>query len=163
MLVKGEESVDVHVRQAVAIGAHEPVVADVLLEAPDATSGHGIEPGVDDADAPVEPAAVEHLHGAVAQVDNEVALVGDDVPEVFLDHVTAIAAGDEEIPMPVAREERHEVPEDRPSTNLHHRFRPGLRLLGKSRAASAGQDDNHHAQATRGFGIGMMKRPPASA
>jgi hypothetical protein len=145
LFVKSDERAEIRIGQAVAIRADEPIVTDMLAESPHSPSGHGLEPGVHEADAPVELTPVEDPGPAVTQVDDEVALVRHDVPEIFLDHVPAVSAGDEEVTVPITGEERHEMPEDRPAADLHHRFRSGLRLFRQPGATTAGEDDDHHA------------------
>src|SRR5690606_27961995 len=61
-----------------------------------------------------------------------------------LDDVALVTAADHEVVDPVARVDLHDVPEDRPPADLHHRLRADAALLADARAISAGKDDGLH-------------------
>ena len=77
---------------------------------------------------------------AGAQIDGEVGALMAVVDEEPLDVVALVAEGDGELAEPVERVVLHDVPQDRPSTDLDHRLGPDLGLFGQSRAQPTGQN-----------------------
>ena len=66
------------------------------------------------------------------------------VQEVLSDHVSLVAETKDELAMPVAREALHDVPKERPVTDLHHRFRSVFGFLPKTRSLTAAQYHDLH-------------------
>ena len=71
-MMEVHERIEVHVGNAIAIGKHERLIADIILYALDASAGHGVEAGVDDGHAPRLVHVVMDLHLVVAEVEGHV-------------------------------------------------------------------------------------------
>src|SRR5260370_28093106 len=67
------------------------------------------------------------------------------VEEVALDDLALVAEGDEELLESLRRVRLHDVPQDGALSDVDHRLRSELGLLGHARAAASGQDHDFHA------------------
>ena len=144
--VEVDQRVQVDVRDSVAIGEQECFVAEVVADAPYAPAGQGVSPGVDHRDLPrFGPVAVEHhVSAPLAEVERDVRRMQKVVREVVLDDLLLVARADDELVEPLGGESFHDMPQDRPSADLHHRFRFDNRLLADPRAEPAGQNHDLH-------------------
>jgi len=143
LLVERDRLRHVDVRQAVTVGEQEVRRLEVLRDAGEPRAGHRLGAGVHAGDAPVAPGravVVDPVRGR--QVDREVGLHRREVEEVALDRVGHVAEAQDEVLVPVAGVERHDVPEDRLARDLDHRLGPTLGLLAEPRPLAAAQD--HH-------------------
>src|SRR5829696_5944746 len=89
-----------------------------------------------------------HLRGAVGEVDREIAPEVVIVQEIAAHHLRLVAERDDELAEPVRGEDVHDVPEDRTSSDLHHRLGARDGLFLKASAETAGEDDDFHAGAS---------------
>ncbi len=80
------------------------------------------------------------------------------VGEVFLDHVTLEAAADDEVIDAVMRVNLHNVPEYRKATDLDHRLRLEVCLLGNACAQTTGQDNCFHKFTIRVLSNDIVKQ-----
>jgi len=136
---------NVDIRQPVAIGEAKALFAFEI-------GGHPLQPaagqrglaGVNQGDAPVLGALAVEMNGVVGHVEGHVRHVQRVIGEIFLDHIAAKAAADDEIAQAVAVVELHDVPQDRPSADFHHRLRLEMGFFRKPGAQAAGKDDNLH-------------------
>ena len=126
------ERLEVHVRNAIAIGEHKRLIPDIILHALDASAGHGVEAGVDDGHAPRLVHVVMDLHLVVAEVEGDVRIMQEVVREILLDDVLLVAGQNDEIVVAVARVVLHDVPENRHLADFDHRLRTEMRLLGNT-------------------------------
>src|SRR5260370_22622730 len=67
------------------------------------------------------------------------------VEEVALDDLALVAEGHEELLESLRRVRLHDVPQDGALSDVYHRLRSELGLLGQARAEASGQDHNLHA------------------
>ena len=65
-----------------------------------------------------------NLHAAVIHVKSDITGVQEVVGEVFLDHIALVTAADDEVGDAVMAVNLEYVPEDRLTTDLHHRLGP---------------------------------------
>src|SRR6185312_8523472 len=145
-----QEIRQVDVGDAVTPCQHEGSAAEMWRKPFDASAGVGLLPGVDEIDHPVLAAVLAvvtvaaplHPSGlqGYPQVGRERAVVG----HVAFDLLALVAERDHEILKSVAGVVHHDVPEDRPASDLDHRFRPYDRLLRESRANAACEDAYFH-------------------
>ena len=166
--VEGEERVEVDVADAVAPRQQEGVVADPRREPLDATTGVGLGTGVDDRDAPVLAPVIAAVVDDLARPgpDRDVAGQAPVVDGPALDRLALVARGDDELVVTEAEVVAHDVPQDRPAADLHHRLRPDDRLLGEPAPESAGQDRCLHGttlHSQRHGRLGLRKTRPARA
>ena len=70
------------------------------------------------------------------------------VGEIFLDQIALVAAANHKLMHAVGGVEFHDVPEDRPATDLDHWLWLDGRFLGEPRAESSGQNDSFHRATT---------------
>ncbi len=157
-----EQRTKVDVRESIPIRAHEGFPTDQRPKAPQPPTGHGLETGVDDPNAPIELAPIQHRHRAIPQIQNEIALLQHDVPEVLLDHFGFVAAGDQKLLVAVAGVQRHDMPENRSAADLDHGLGAVDRLFRDPGPAPARENHDLHAHTTLGAGSGKMNRPPAA-
>ena len=136
---------DVDIGEAVAVGEAEAVV--VLYVVGDTLESAASEcglAGIDERHLPRLGLPFVHGHRVVGHVECHVRHVQKIVREILLDHVALVAAADHEVVDAVRGVELHDVPEDRPAADLHHRLGLEVGFLGESRAKSAGEDDSFH-------------------
>ena len=148
---RGEQVTEVDVGKAVAVGHHEAFVADVALDALDASGGEGVIAGVGDRHDPVgfEVGIVDLEAGAVTKGDGEVGVQGGVVEEVGLDLLTLVAGADDELGDALGRVDLHQVPQDGLAADLDHRLRPELGFLAQAGAQSTAENDNLHSRICR--------------
>jgi len=72
--------------------------------------------------------------------------------EKFFDHVPLISQTNDEVREAVMAIDLHDVPEDWPAADLHHRFVPGAGFFDAS--GSKATSRNHHFQQTVPFSMG---------
>ena len=68
------------------------------------------------------------------------------VSEVAFDHLALVAQGDDELAHVVVRQVLHDVPQNRPPADFHHRLRLDLGLFREPRAQSARENDCLHGR-----------------
>ena len=73
----------------------------------------------------------------VLQGDGEVVVHRLVVEEIVLDDVPFVAEAEDELAQAVMGEDLHDVPQDRPAPDLHHRFGAKLGLLAQTGADAA--------------------------
>ena len=88
---------DVDVGDAVAVGQHEGVVADVLADSLDPAAGLRLGSGVDERHPPRLGGVLVDHHRVVAHVEGHVGHVQEVVREVLLDHVALVAEAHDEV------------------------------------------------------------------
>src|SRR5262245_3230465 len=148
-LVKGEQPVDVHVGNTVAVGEHESGVADQVLDALHAAGGGGVQAGVDQIDGPVAPVPVAVPHDvAGAEVYGQVAAQPRVLHDVALDVLALVTQADHELLQPVSGVILHDVPQDRAAADVDHPLGPDVRFLGETCAHSAGKNNDLHRYAS---------------
>ena len=138
-LVERQQRREVDVGQAVAVGDHAPLVADVLLDPLHAPTRHGALAGVGHGDLPavlLVRAVVGQL-GRLAEPDGEVVGAALVVEEEVLDHLAPVAGAHDEVRDAVVGEALHDVPQDRPPADLDHGLGPVFGLFAQAGAESA--------------------------
>ena len=83
---------------------------------------------------------------AGGQVEGDVGVSGRVAGEPVLDDLALVPGTDNEVVDPVCRVDRHDVPKNRSTADLDHRFRPGSGLFTKSRAEPASENDGLHGR-----------------
>jgi len=148
--VAGHHVVDdlVHRRvgQHVAVVGQEGVI--VLQEGPDPAqplTDRGVDAGVDEGDLPLADVGVEELDVLAALRHHEV--VGDGllvVQEVVLDRGPPEAQAQDELGVAEVRVVPHDVPQDRPVADRHHRFRCGVDAAAHPQPEPPAEDHDLH-------------------
>src|SRR5262249_11728612 len=104
-----------------------------------------LQAGLGEGDLPVlvgHAVAVPGLVVTLGEGEREVGHVRPVVQEELLDLPALVAEAEDEAPVPVVAVQLHDVPEDRPSTDVHHGLRQPLAHLADAGALSAAKDDN---------------------
>jgi hypothetical protein len=84
------------------------------------------------------------FHRIALQIESHVRHVQEIVGEILLDHVTTVAAANDEVVHPMRRVHFHDVPKHRLATDLDHRLRPEHRFLGHPGAEPTGEYYGFH-------------------
>ena len=158
--VKRDESRHVHIRDAVAVGEAEVLVANIRQDTLQAPPGHRLLAGVHQRHPPRLGLRAMDLHVALRQVEGDVARVQVVVGEVLLDQVALVAEADHELLDPMGGVDLHDVPEHRLAADLDHWLGTHSGLLAESRAETAGQDHGLHGDA--GYWTYHMSSPVTS-
>ncbi len=72
------------------------------------------------------------------QTDGQIAMERTIINHITLDYLAFIAQRNYEVIIAVTGIVRHDVPQNRAATNLHHRFGLDLRLFSQARAMTTG-------------------------
>ena len=136
---------DIDIRQSIAVGhAKRLARIQVLTHLEQAATRHGLLTGVHERHFPGLAAAIVILHPVRRHVERDVGLMQKIIREIFLHHVALVAQAHDELRDAERRIRLHDVPENRTGTDLHHGFRPSVRLLGDTCATATGQDHAFH-------------------
>ena len=131
--MKVEQRPDIDVRNAVAIGQQKVIGIDQVLDALDASAGHGGAPGVDAADLPASPrVGIKKARHALAQPHRKVTVAGVVINEEVSDHLAFVAEAQNEATETVLGVDVHDVAQDRPAANLGEWFRSVLAFFLKA-------------------------------
>lgn len=71
---------------------------------------------------PVRSRRVSNLAQSVSEIDEEIAVVSDKIPEILLDDLSFIAAGNHEIAVTMFYIDIHHVPEHWHAADFNHRL-----------------------------------------
>src|ERR1700744_3518645 len=128
--MKLEQIVQVDVRNAVAPGEHESLIAHVGSQPLDAAAGLRLHTGIDQVDGPVGNDSAAHFDFAGFERDAQIAVQRAIVQHVFLDHFTLVTQGDREFIEAMMRIVHHDVPENWLTANFDHRLRLNFSFFG---------------------------------
>ena len=156
--VEFDQCSDIHVGDAVAVGAAEVLVGDILGDALETTAGLGVEAGVDESDPPWLSHGLVDFHPVLTKVEGDVRRVEEIVGEELLDDISPVATADHEFSDAVCRIRPTDVPEQGTPTNLDHGLWSYDRLLGQSGASATGQYDRLHVGLLTGKGSHARRR-----
>lgn len=116
----------------------------------DARAFFRVFPGVAQGDAPVHAGrGLVDIRGAGAEVDGEVRVADLVVMEVLLDHIAAVAEGQDEVLVSVAGVALHDMPHDRQTAHFDHGFGLELGFLAQACALAAAEYDDLHSVLVR--------------
>src|SRR5262245_21871630 len=137
----------VQIGEAVGVVGHEHVVVvtQEALHGLQALPEVRVQAGVDERDPPVLDVATEDLDVLATLREHEV--VGQTlvvVQEVLLDRVTAKAEAENEVVVPEVRIILHQMPDDRPVADVHHRLGDRLRVLPEPGAQTTAEEHELH-------------------
>jgi hypothetical protein len=142
--VKLEQRGQVHVADPVPVGQQERTVVEPTRQSLDAATGPRLDPRVDKVDEPVLGPLPGRDDVPRGQVHGEGVVQHPVFEKEALDHVALVAQRDDELPETVPGIVLHDVPEDGPAPDLHHRLRPQVGLLRKPAPEASCQDDHLH-------------------
>src|SRR5437764_5012783 len=80
----------------------------------------------------------------LAEADGEVVVHCLVVQEIFLDNIALVAEAQNKLSKAIVRVRLHDVPQNRPTTHLHHGLRTELRLFAQTRSETAAEDHRLH-------------------
>ena len=149
--MKGQQLRDVDIAHPVAVGEHEGVAVEPPFQPQQTSAGQRVQARVDQVDRPlfrVDVLAADHAFG---KVDRQIAAEIVAIKKVALDVVAHVAQGDVKIVAPVVGVMFHNVPENRLTANLDHRFGANGGLFLETRAHSAREKYNSHRVPSLGF------------
>ena len=131
--------------ESVAIGKAERLIGSEIrpdrLQSP---AGLGIGTGFDQGDLPRLRPVLVNLDRIVFQVDRDVGGVEEVIGEIFLDQIAFVAKANDEVVHAVGGIELHDVPDDRHSADLDHRFGANRGLFPQPGPQSAGKNHRLH-------------------
>jgi hypothetical protein len=127
--VEPDQVLDVDLRDAVAIGHAEGLVAEIVAQAPQPAAGLSLQASVHQRHAPGLRAADMGRDIVLRIVEGHVGHVQPVVREELLDHVALVAERENELVDAALGVDLHDVPEDRAPSDLDHRLRARLGLL----------------------------------
>src|SRR6056297_4246676 len=142
--VEREQVINVDVCNAVAPREHERLIADVRLQAFDASARLRRDARVDEFNPPVWALAPVGFQMARGDVHGHVGAVRAVVDHVFLDNLALVSERNDEVFEPKVPIDLHDVPENGLIANLDHRFRLDRRFFGEARATTASEDSYLH-------------------
>jgi len=155
LLMKGNRFIDVTVDQPVSIG-HQKIL---FLNKPQSpfkpSAGHGRLSGIQKSDAPIFLIVLVMIFdlGPRAQAKSDVTGVPMIIAKVLFDDIAFVPEAEHEIFMAEMRISFHDVPQNRPLSDWHHRFRPEFRFLAQARAQTAAKNHYfHRGLLNSGFG-----------
>src|SRR4051794_15611114 len=125
-VVEAEHRLQVDVREPVAIGRAEALLAHDVRQALDSAARGRLQPRVD--------AANGHTVRPVAALRER------------LDHLALVAAGQDDVAQAVARIQLHDVPDDRLAADLDQRLGDRLRVFLQPRPPAPAEDHHLHAR-----------------
>src|SRR5712671_5577194 len=85
------------------------------------------------------------------------------IGEIFLDDVALVSQADDEFIDPMGAVYFHDMPDDGPPADLHHRLGTNHRLFGKARAHPACQDNCLHMSSRMLLALESMPRPSVAS
>ena len=134
--VKLQQLVDIDIADTITVCHHKRLVTHIFLYTFDASTCHRVIASINNSHLPrFQTALMEsHLVLVVAEVKRDVAIMQEIVGKPLLDILLTIACTDDELIMPVIGILLHDMPKYRHATDLNHRFRLKLRLLGNASA-----------------------------
>src|SRR5579871_1286361 len=144
--MEGQQRLQIHVADAIAIGQQECAIIDIFLNTLDPAAGHGRLACIHQGDAKVllRMIVVVFNMGAAPEADGKVAVHRLVVQEVVLNHIAAIAKAKNELLETGMGVDLHDVPENRTPSYLNHRLWPELGLFPQAGAKPAAEDNNLH-------------------
>ena len=141
---------DIDIADAVAVGHHEGLIADVFPDPPNTRAGHRMEAGIHDRNPPrLRMLIVNDGAAALRKVKCDIRRVEEVVGKPLLDHVLLITCTDDELIETIVAVFLHDVPENRHAPDLDHRLRAQLGLLRNARPPSPGEQYHFHRMSSR--------------
>lgn len=121
-LVEFDELVNLHITYTIAIGHEERFIANILLDALDTPTGHGVVSCINHSHLPwLHIGLVNgHLVLTITVIEGDVGVVQKVVSEPFLDILLLITSADNKLSMAIVGILFHNVPKDRHATYLNH-------------------------------------------
>ena len=149
--VEFDQCADVDVRNAVAIGHAEGLVAQQMTDALQTATGHRLGACVHQGHAPGRNLLFSVEGNPVfSEIHRHIRTVQHEVREIFFDEIALVAEADDELVEAVVAVEHHDVPEDWLPADLDHRLGTKVRFLGDSRPQAAGEQNDLHSSLQSG-------------
>src|SRR5688572_27415549 len=120
--MKLHEGADIHIRDTVAVSEAKGIAVQKMTYAPQTPArGRGLA-SVHQRYLPRFGAVLKHLHSIAADVERHIGHVQVVIGKVLLEHVTLVAAADDEVTQTMTGIDLHDVPQDGPPADFNHRF-----------------------------------------
>jgi len=142
--VKRDEFLDVHIADAIAIGAHEGFVFEQGGEAAQAAAGHGVQPSVDERDFPVENRALDGGLFPGGHVDGEIRVECVIIKEEGFHVFRLVSKSQREVRESIVGVNVHDMPDHGLPADGDHGFRNVIGVFGEAGAIAAGEDYGFH-------------------
>jgi hypothetical protein len=142
-----KELSEVHIAHAIAIGQHEEIFTNVLLNLLHPPTRHRVLPGIDKRDLKVL-LAVDVLvlnFGIPAETDGEIVVHRLVVQEIVLDHVAAVSKAAHKISKPIVCVQLHDMPQDRTTADFYQGLGAIFSFLAQARTEPSAQHHYFHA------------------
>src|SRR5208282_5195554 len=139
--VKSEKFGQIDIGDAIAIGEKKRLVVGQIVSNPlDAAARHCGVSRFNERDSPIFGATPVIVDGAIDDVYSHVAEMQTIIEKIFFDNVTLVAKTNHEIRDAMRRKNLHDMPQNRPSSDLDHRLWLRIRLFRESRTKSPCQN-----------------------
>src|SRR5208282_4498205 len=145
-LVELHELSDVHIAHAIAVGQHEEIFTNILLNPLHPSASHRVLSGIDESDLKVLFAMDVLILdlGVPAEAEGEIVVHRLIVQEIFLDHVAAVSEAEHKIDETIMRIQLHNVPQDRTTADFYHGLGPILSFLAQTGTEPSAQHYYFH-------------------
>lgn len=120
--VEGQQRIDIHIAESIAIGDHESLAIEPFLQSLDATTGRLVRPCINDRDAPSAGRCRAQSHLTAVKRHGDV--IGDEVviSEELLDEQRLIPGRHDEVLMAEMAIDIHDAGDDGATAYFDHRF-----------------------------------------
>ena len=141
----GQQGVQVHIADPVAVGQHKGFISNILLHALDPPAGLGVQARVHQRHPPGLRNILMDGHVVLGgEIKGHIGPVEVVVCKILLDEMALVAAADDEVMEAKAGVIFHNVPQDGLFANSDHGLGFQMALLADAGAQAAGQDRNLH-------------------
>jgi ABC-type glucose/galactose transport system permease subunit len=140
-LVKLDQGADIDIADSVTIGEAKSFMAEIVLYPLNSSTGHRIFTGMNQCHFPWLGFIVMDVSLVVFEVEGYIRQMQGVIGKILLYDMPFISQADNEIIYTRIGINFHDVPQYRPISDLHHRFRLYARFFGKPGSKSTGQDN----------------------
>ena len=124
-----DKRIDVNVGQTITIRNHERLIPNQILEPAQTSAGQSVEPGVYQSYLPIRSGRVRDRARSVAQVDENIAVVNQEIAEILFDDLAFVPTRNQKITVTMLCIDIHNMPQHGLAADFNHRLGPGGSLL----------------------------------
>ena len=113
---------DIHVADAIAVGHHERLIANIRLDALDAAARHGIQAGIYHRNLPRLAMLLmnDHIILSICKIKGNITVMQEIVCKPILDDMLLVSRTNHKLVKAKIGVFLHDVPQNRLPTNFHH-------------------------------------------
>ena len=128
--VESNQLTDFDIADAVTVSEAEARFIIEIFDDPfDPAAGHRLRAGLNQSDTPRFCPYFMHMHAPIAEIEGDIGAVRKIVREKLFDDMAFVTEAQDEIGYAMSGVDFHDVPEDRPLTDFHHRLGNAVGLL----------------------------------